>query len=75
MLVYGKMDAAGEGGAPAAKFFIVGTLANVSAEAMVATVGRVWACATRPHPGTARDAAAWLRRAATQAAGAQLARS
>ena len=51
MLVYGKMDAAGEGGAPAAKFFIVGTLANVSAEAMVATVGRVGVCdAPAPWP-------------------------
>lgn len=36
MLVYGKMD--NSGGAPAAKFFVLGTIANASAEAVVATV-------------------------------------
>jgi hypothetical protein len=36
MLVYGQMDESG--GAPAAKFFVVGTIANASTEAVVATV-------------------------------------
>ena len=39
MLVWGKMDSSGgEDAVPAAKFFVLGTIANVSAEALIQTV-------------------------------------